>query len=337
VKLLFELSKEHATLPKDEILSCLKTENVDYQITESNENILIINAKITDDKIKRIGERLSFTYFIDKLLFYCSPSLEEINNCATKNPIEIDGSIALNYKNRSISINSQPILRELAKIYTKNRKVNLNNPDLQMRVVITDSSAYVGLRVAKINRTQFEKRKVQYRPYFSPISLHPKIARVLVNLSSIKENEKLLDPFCGTGGILLEAGLIGVKIIGSDIDDEMIEGSKKTLDFYKINNYKLYCSDIGKINRQISEVDAVVTDLPYGKSTTTKGENINQLYNRAFENISNVLKKNRLAVLGLSNKEMISIGERYFSLLKKYEYRVHRSLTRNFVVFKNSI
>lgn len=334
MKLLFELSKEHPILPKDEILSCLKTENVGYNITESNENILIINGKITGKKIMRIAERLSFTYFIDKLLFYCFPSLEEIKNCAIKNTIKVDGSIAINYKNRSSSVDSQPIIRKLAKEYTKNRKVNLNNPDLQMRVVITDSSAYVGLQICEINRTQFEKRKVQYRPFFSPISLHPKFARVLVNLSKVKENEKLLDPFCGTGGILLEAGLIGVKIIGSDVEEKMIEGCKKNLDFYNINNYELYCSDVGKINKLITEVDAVVTDLPYGKSTTTKGENINKLYIRTFENIANVLKKNRLAVIGLSNEEMISVGKNYFTFLKKYEYKVHRSLTRYFIVYQ---
>lgn len=335
MKLLFELSKEHFTLPKDEVFSCLKAENIDYCIIVSNANVLIVKAKITYDKIKRITERLSFTYFIDELLFYCSTSLEEIKKCVRNNTIESDGSIAINYKNRSSSVDSQPILRELAEIYTKNRQVNLNNPDLQMRVVITNTYVYVGLNLAEINRTQFEKRKVQYRPFFSPISLHPKIARAIVNLSSIKKNEKMLDPFCGTGGILLEGGLIGANVIGCDIKEEMIEGCKKTLDFYKINNYELYCSDVGKISRKIGVVDTVITDLPYGKSTTTKGEKIDRLYNRAFENISKVLKKNRLAVIGLSNKEMIPIGRRYFTLLEKYEFRVHRSLTRYFIVYQN--
>ena len=114
----------------------------------------------------------------------------------------------------------------------------------------------------------------------------------------------------------------------------MIEGCKKTLDFYRVKGYKLYCSDIGDISKHIDKVDAIVTDLPYGKSTTTKGENINGLYDRAFENIAKVLKKKGIAVVGLSNKNMIPIGERYFSLLKKYEYRVHRSLTRYFEVYQ---
>jgi tRNA (guanine10-N2)-dimethyltransferase len=334
VQLLFELSKEHTSLPKDEILSCLKAENVEYTITESNANILIINGVITKEKINRIAERLSFTYFINELLFFSPPALTSIKTYAKNKSIEPSGSIAIKCKNRSNSINSQLILRELAKIFTKNREVNLRNPDIQVRVVITDFNVYVGLNVAEINRKKFEERKVQYRPFFSPISLHPKIARALVNLSEIKKNETMLDPCCGTGGLLLEGGLIGAKIIGGDIKEEMIEGCKKTLEFYDIRNYKLFCLDIGEISNEISNVDAVVTDLPYGKSTTTKGENIKNLYDRAFKTIASLLKKKKFAVIGLSNKDMIALGEQYFTLLNKYEYRVHRSLTRYFVVFK---
>jgi tRNA G10 N-methylase Trm11 len=47
-----------------------------------------------------------------------------------------------------------------------------------------------------------------------------------------------------------------------------------------------------------------------------------------------VLKEKRKAVIGLSNKERISIGERYLSLIEKHEFRVHRSLTRYFVVYQ---
>ncbi|EMR74772.1 THUMP domain protein, partial [Thermoplasmatales archaeon SCGC AB-540-F20] len=140
----------------------------------------------------------------------------KLKNVTKNNIIDSEGSIAINYKNRSSSVDSQPIIRVLAEIYTKDKPVNLDNPDLEMRVVVTDTNVYVGSKIVEVKRGEFEKRKVQHRPFFSPISLHPKLARALVNLSSIKRNEKLLDPFCGTGGILLEAGLIGTKIIGSD-------------------------------------------------------------------------------------------------------------------------
>jgi tRNA (guanine10-N2)-dimethyltransferase len=334
MKYLFELSKEHDTLPTDEILFCLSAENINYQILISNEDILLIESNSDIETINHLTNRLSFTFFIDKFMFLSDNSIEDIEEEASKNLIKKTGSIAIKYKNRSKNINSQPIVKTLAEIYTKNRRVFLENPDIEIRSLITDSKLYVGSKISEIDRSQFENRKVQHRPFFSPISLHPKVARALVNLTSIKRNQILLDPFCGTGGILIEAGLMGIKVIGSDVEEKMIEGCKKTLDFYKIKNNKLFCSDIGEIQNYIDKVDSIATDLPYGKSTTTKGEKMENLYERSFESMSNLIKKDGKAVIGLSNKDLIPLGQKYFCLEKKYDFKIHRSLTRNFVVFK---
>ena len=331
---LFEISKEHKTIPKSEIKSIFNAEKNDFEIIETNEDILILKTNATNIDLKKLSERLSYTYYIDEFLFSSSSNVDDIKKKSIKNPIEKKGSIAIKYKNRSTKINSQPIVKSLAEIYTKERIVNLEDPDVEIRVLITDKKIYVGLKIFEINRSQFEERKVQNRPFFSPISLHPKLARALVNLSSIKKGDILLDPFCGTGGILLEAGLIGAKVIGSDIEEKMIAGCKQTLDFFKISDYKLFCSDIGKVYENVSKVDAIVTDLPYGKSTTTKGENVEILYDRAFKAMSKLLKENKIAVIGLSNENLISLGEKYFKLVDTNKLKVHRSLERNFVVFK---
>jgi tRNA (guanine10-N2)-dimethyltransferase len=156
----------------------------------------------------------------------------------------------------------------------------------------------------------------------------------MVNLSMVKKNETLLDPFCGTGGILIEAGILGIKIIGSDIDKKLVYGCKENLNFYNINNYKIFNLDISMIKDMVSNIDAVVTDFPYGKSTTTNGEELISLYKRAFENIYLILNTGRIAVVGLANKDLIKFGQKYFSLEKIFDIRVHNSLTRYFVVFK---
>lgn len=332
MRYLFELSKEHKSIPKSEALACLCAEKANYEIIEENDDVLVVDT--CKDKIKDIFNRLSYTFFVDEFLFSCSTSINKIKKYAIENSVDSKGSIAIKYKKRSDTVDSRPIIEALAEIYTKNRIVSLEKPDIEIRALITDSNVYVGVKKAEINRSIFEERKVQHRPFFSPISLHPKLARALVNLSVVKKGETLLDPFCGTGGILLEAGLIGAKVVGSDIEDKMIEGCKKTLDFYNIKNFSLFCLDIGDISKHVSEVDAVATDLPYGKSTTTKGEEMEDLYKRAFENISLVMKKDARAVIGLSNKNMISIGENYLSFVEKHDFRAHSSLTRYFVIFQ---
>ena len=334
MKFTFELSKEHKTLPAAEILACLRAEKINCKVIESNEDVLVVDTDVEESNIKKLASRLSLTFYIDEMLFSCPPSTVEIKKYATTNHIKKNGSIAIRCKNRSNTIDSQPILQTLADVYSENRKVTLENPDIEIRGLITDLTVYVGSKVSELNRSQFENRKAQYRPFFSPISLHPKLARAMVNLSAIQVDEILLDPFCGTGGILIEAGLIGAKVIGSDIEGKMVDGCKKNLDFYDIKNYELFRSDIGNIASHTTKVDAVVTDLPYGKSTTTKGEKIHDLYERAFENISNVLKENKRAVIGLSNKSMLPLGKQYLSLIEKHDFRAHGSLTRYFAVFQ---
>ena len=334
MKLIFELSKEHKTLPISEILSVLMAENISHEVIDSNEDVLVVDAEVEKENIKRLTSRLSLTFHIDQMLFSCLPSNSSIRKYAIENRIGKNGSISIRCKNRSNTINSQSILQTLADVYSEQRKVALKNPDIEIRGLITDSNVYVGLKLSELDRSQFENRKAQYRPFFSPISLHPKLARAMVNLSAIKKGEILFDSFCGTGGILIEAGLIGAKIIGSDIEGKMIEGCRKNLDFYNLKNYELFCSDIGNIARYTNKVDAIVTDFPYGKSTTTKGEKIYDLYERAFKNISNVLKENKRAVIGLSNENMLSLGEKYLSLIEKHAFRAHGSLTRYFAVFK---
>jgi tRNA (guanine10-N2)-dimethyltransferase len=334
MRYFFELSKEYSDLPNAEALACLKAEKINYNVFESNKDVLLVETQDDKNVFNKLTKRLSMSFYVNEFLFYCEPSVSEITKHAFDKNINREGSIAIKYRNRSENIDSQKIVRTLARIYTQGRKVVLDDPDVEIRALITDNRVYVGVKKSVVDRTQFEKRKIQNRPFFSPITLHPRLARALVNLSAVRKNQVLLDPFCGTGGILLEAGLIGVKVIGGDIEDKMIKGSKETLEFYGVKNYDLFCVDVGELNKLVNKVDAVVTDLPYGKATTTKGEEIRQLYTRAFENISKVLKKDGRAVVGLSNKDMISLGEKYFSLLKVHRCRVHRSLTRYFVVYE---
>lgn len=69
-------------------------------------------------------------------------------------------------------------------------------------------------------------------------TVNPKIARALVNLSGVKDKELFLDPFCGTGGILIEACMVGARIIGADVQDKMVKQEEKQ-SLYQI--HLLFC------------------------------------------------------------------------------------------------
>jgi tRNA (guanine10-N2)-dimethyltransferase len=65
--------------------------------------------------------------------------------------------------------------------------------------------------------------------------LPPKLAQIIVNLSSPSLGNIILDPFCGTGVILQEASLMGLSPYGTDVEQRMIEYSNENLLWFKDN------------------------------------------------------------------------------------------------------
>lgn len=56
--------------------------------------------------------------------------------------------------------------------------------------------------------------------------LPPKLSQILINLCSPSLEGIIIDPFCGSGGLLMEAGLMGYRAEGSDINPKMTECAK---------------------------------------------------------------------------------------------------------------
>jgi len=105
-------------------------------------------------------------------------------------------------------------------------------------------------------------------------TLPPKLARMMVNFSQIKDDGVIWDPFCGSGTILLESLVSGINVLGSDIDEKAIHFSEENIKwiadkgFSQDVKYDLFQLDIlnpdGKIVNEIKNtgVDAVVCE-PY--------------------------------------------------------------------------
>ncbi len=328
---IFELSGEHESLPKAEIIACLEAEETGFSIEEEDHGGLVIDA--SELNILEMKKRLALTHNINKHLFSCeAKELARLNKA-----FEVgEGSFAVRAK-RIQRFHEDLDIKTMEKIVADNvvgeNSVDLSNPDIQIRVIIS-KRCHLGMSLARIDRSAFETRKVQFRPYFSPVSLHPRLARALVNLSRVKKGQSLLDPFCGTGGILIEAGLIGAKPLGSDIDKKMVEGCQKNLASLSIGDAELFCSDIREVENNIKQVDAIATDPPYGRSATTNREEVSSLYNRAFDTFTRLLRPGGFISILLPDEESIKIGEDYLNLKESYAMKVHKSLTRNFCVYQ---
>lgn len=111
------------------------------------------------------------------------------------------------------------------------------------------------------------------KPYFDRRKglLPPKIARIMVNLAlGGKESagKSFLDPFCGSGTLLLEAGLLGLDLYGNDLDPVQIVGAKRNLDFFGLEA-KLTILDAVKLSAYMSEkIDCIATEPYMGRPGT---------------------------------------------------------------------
>lgn len=144
--------------------------------------------------------------------------------------------------------------------------VDLDSPDRWYDCVLVDGELYLGERRCSVDRGGFEQRRSHLRPFSSPVSLHPRLARTMVNLARCGDGQRVADPFCGTGGILTEAGLVGLDVVGSDLSGEMVEGCRENLDASGIDA-ELFEAPVSEAADLVGAVDAVVTDMPYGRSS----------------------------------------------------------------------
>ncbi|KAL3924429.1 MAG: hypothetical protein SGILL_001051 [Bacillariaceae sp.] len=84
----------------------------------------------------------------------------------------------------------------------------------------------------------FERYDLKKRPYLGPTSMDSTLSFVMTSLGLVCSGKIVMDPFVGTGSILLSSALRGAYCVGSDIDIRVLRG--KTADATIWSNFKHY-------------------------------------------------------------------------------------------------
>lgn len=105
--------------------------------------------------------------------------------------------------------------------------------------------------------------------------LPPKLARMMVNIAGVNESSIVYDPFAGSGTVLQEALLVGVKkMYGSDISQGYISDAQKNLQWIseiskKSADVQLFASDIQSVDvKKVFDVTTIVTEIDLGDPLT---------------------------------------------------------------------
>ena len=176
-----------------------------------------------------------------------------------------------------------------------NKKVDLKNFDLNVICDVIGNKCIVGLQLTKESLHKRFKRVFNH-----PAAIKAPLAYAMLKLAEIKENETLLDPFCGGGTIPIEAALIydkKIKILGSDINEKFLEGAKLNAKSAKVDKFiKFKIANARKLNEFYNFIDKIVTNPPYGVRMS-KRKNLKSLYFDFLNSAKKVLKENGKIVL----------------------------------------
>jgi tRNA (guanine10-N2)-dimethyltransferase len=213
--------------------------------------------------------------------------------------------------------------------------IDLRSPSLALFAWLVDGRIAVGLRRGQHDRSRFEARISDERAHFSPVSMHPRRAASLLHLARVAPGGRVYDPFCGTGGMVLEAALEGYDAWGSDLDPFMVQGTLQTLADAAAEplDGQVFVADIADAPALMGTVDAVVTDLPYGRGSSTDGEPLRELYGRAFAAFAALLPAGHHAVVGHPDPALLAGLEAHgFRVAERHAEPVHKSLVRHYAV-----
>lgn len=148
-------------------------------------------------------------------------------------------------------------------------------------------------------------KKDRHMPYANAKAgiLPPKIARSMVNLVPLDPHDKLLvDPFCGSGRLLVEAVELGYRVAGVDILADQVRESKINLNSLGFEA-KIEVLDATHLSDQFHQVDAIVTEPFLGKPNLRPDQikylvpGLQKLYLGCLKNWLNVLKSGGYVVM----------------------------------------
>lgn len=227
---------------------------------------------------------------------------------------------------------AERVQREVGKALSDQAEVDLEDPEAVVRVLL-DREAVVGVEAAGVDRASFEKRHVEERPDHSPITLHPRLARALVNLTEVAEGGRFWDPFAGTGGIAVEAALVGADTLASDLDEAMVEASQATLEHFEATGAVVQ-GDFQDVADAIGTIDAIATDPPYGRASKTHDEGVDDLYRRFLATAAGVLGSGGHLVVAVPDPDLAELAPLTLDVVEEHEWYVHASLTRYIFVFE---
>ncbi len=309
---------------------------------------------------------LAYTHRASELLGHADASLENARSVLEAAPTDREGTVAVRATDvhGSSGVDTQRAERVLGSVLVdRGFEVDLEDPDHVLRVAFSEgtgedddlvtsaegetrngpaSVCALGWLAAESVR-DFGARRPTDKPFFQPGSMDPLLARAVANVAGARPDRTILDPMCGTGGVLVEAGLVGADVIGTDAQKKMAEGARDNLTHFleaeddsptgvPTGTWHVGRGDATRLPLRDGAVDGVVFDAPYGRQSKIATHRLEDLLAGALAEARRVAPR---AVVVADRSWASAAREAGWKLEAAFERRVHRSLTRYVLVLES--
>ena len=149
--------------------------------------------------------------------------------------------------------------------------VDLTRYRVHIQVDVIGSRCMVGVRwTERALGLRFE------RPFNQRVALKPPVAYAILRLAAVEAPVRILDPFCGTGTILLEAGHAYPQagLVGSDTRQVCVDGTRANLEaagmaeraeLARLDARRLAADGERGPGIEAGSIDLLATNPPYGR------------------------------------------------------------------------
>jgi tRNA (guanine10-N2)-dimethyltransferase len=283
---------------------------------------------------------LAYTHRVSELVGRCEPRISAARAVVEAAAIDRTGTIAVRARDvRGLAgVDTRAAERALGEaLVDRGFAVDLDDPDHELRALFSAGTCAVGWLAAE-SRRGFGARAPTEKPFFQPGSMGPLLARALANLAGARDGRRLLDPMCGTGGVLVEAGLVGADVVGVDAQAKMARGATENLSEHLDGGWTTLQGDATRLPLADDAVDGVVFDAPYGRQSKIAGEDgasgdaeLPVLVEGALAEAHRITAGARAVVVG-DRSWTDAARAAGWTVEKEFERRVHRSLSRHVLV-----
>jgi tRNA G10 N-methylase Trm11/alkylated DNA repair dioxygenase AlkB len=195
--------------------------------------------------------------------------------------------------------------------FYENIKPKMEDYDVEIRVDVIGHKVVIGtqVNVGELSRRHFAR-------FRNGVTIKCNLAYILLRCANIRPGNLIIDPFCGSGTILLEALETThkrVRCIGLDISRRSAKGARENADAanYGPDLCEIHCADARAIRKYVKNdsVDAIVTNLPWGVMTGNKNvSDLQSMYEIFLRTAWYVLKdKGRIVMFVLRGLQLTRI------------------------------